>query len=147
MVKENGGKLTICLVPNELEGLAEAHPFAMGLAIGEMRREFVPTIAGVDLFAKLVKKQNNDKNKYYITVNENAERLVLYGRDIMGDSIIDASEMLDENELVAILNRNGEAIGTGRTRFAGRSLLQKGKITITTITDAGHYLREEGRSG
>jgi len=147
MVQENDKKVTtkttICLVPNELEELAALQPFAMGLAIGELRREFVPSVAGAELFARLVRKKNSS-NKYYVTVNENAEKLVLYGRDIMGDSIRDSSDMLDENELVAILNENGEAIGIGRTRFAGKSLLQKGKITITTIADAGYYLREEG---
>lgn len=138
IVQENSKK-TICLVPKDLEELAATQPFAMGLAIGELKKEFVPSMAGVDLFVR-----SGKRNKYYVTVNENAEKLVLYGRDIMGDSIKEASDMLDENELVAILNDNGEAIGIGRTRFAGRSLLQKGRITITTIADAGYYLREEG---
>ncbi|HEX7033568.1 MAG TPA: PUA domain-containing protein [Nitrososphaera sp.] len=147
MVQENDKKITkmttIYLVPKELEELAAMQPIAMGLAIGVLRKEFVPTVAGADLFARLGRKENNN-NRHYVTVNENAEKLVLYGRDIMGDSIKEASDMLDENELVAILNVNGEAIGVGRTRFAGRSLFQKGKITITTIADAGCYLREEG---
>jgi predicted RNA-binding protein (TIGR00451 family) len=77
-------------------------------------------------------------------VNENAEKLVLYGRDIMGDSIVSASEALDENELVIITNEKREAIGVGRTRFAGKSILAKGRITITTLADAGQYLRDEG---
>jgi 60S ribosome subunit biogenesis protein NIP7 len=137
-VQENGKKV-ICLVQKELEELVVMDPFAMGLAIGELKKEFVPSVAGTDLFVR-----SGKKNRYYVTVNENAEKLVLYGRDVMGDSIIEASNMLDENELVAILNDKGEAIGIGRTRFAGRPLLQKGKITITTIADAGYYLREEG---
>lgn len=137
-MQENGKKM-ICLVPSELEELVVLQPFAMGLAIGELKKEFVPSVAGVDLFAR-----SGKRNGYYIIVNEKAEKLVLYGRDIRGDSIIQASGMLDENELVAILNNKGEAIGVGRTRFAGKSLLQKGKITITTIADAGYYLREEG---
>jgi ribosome biogenesis protein Nip4 len=68
----------------------------------------------------------------------------LYGRDVMGESILEASGILGENELVIILNTRFEAIGVGRTRFAGRSLLQKGRITVTTLMDAGYYLREEG---
>ena len=69
---------------------------------------------------------------------------VLYGRDVMGDSISLASDKLDENELVIILNSKQEAIGIGRTRFAGKSIFQKGRITITTLVDAGLYLRNEG---
>lgn len=139
LVVQENGKKTICLVPKELEEFAVLQPFVMGLAIGELKKEFVPSVAGVDLFAR-----SGKRNRHYIIVNEKAEKLVLYGRDIMGDSIIEASDMLDENELVAILNDKGEAIGVGRTRFAGILLLQKGKITITTIADAGYYLREEG---
>jgi 60S ribosome subunit biogenesis protein NIP7 len=77
-------------------------------------------------------------------VNEKAENLLLYGRDIMGESITEASDALRENELVIVLNKWFEAIAVGRTRFAGRSLLQKGRVTITNISDAGYYLREEG---
>jgi ribosome biogenesis protein Nip4 len=126
-------------VPAGLEEISEMQPFSMGLAIGELKKEFVPSMAAADLFARWGKR-----NRFYVTVNENAEKLVLYGRDVMGDSILDVSDMLDENELVIILNSRLEAIGIGRTRFAGKSLYQKGRITITTVADAGYYLREEG---
>ena len=96
-------------------------------------------MAGADLFAR-----SGKRNEFYIILNENAEKLVLYGRDIMGESIVDASDTLNENELVILLNSRLEAIGIGRTRFAGRSILQKGKVTVTTLNDAGYYLREEG---
>ena len=79
-------------------------------------------------------------------VGDNAEKLVLYGRDVMGDSIIEAAPDLDENELVIMTNLRDEAIGIGRTRFAGKSLLQEGRITITTLADAGRYLRDEDES-
>jgi ribosome biogenesis protein Nip4 len=138
MIQENGGK-TVCLVPSELETIMQMQPYLAGLAIGELKKQFVPSMAGADLFARAGKR-----NEFYITVNENAEKLVLYGRDVMGESIVEASGMLDENELVIILNNRFEAIGIGRTRFAGRSLLQKGRVTVTTVADAGYYLREEG---
>jgi 60S ribosome subunit biogenesis protein NIP7 len=139
MIRGNGSKL-VCLVPGELEEHAmRMQPYLAGLAIGELKKQFVPSMAGADLFARLGKR-----NEFYITVNENAEKLILYGRDIMGESILEASDSLDENELVIVLNKRLEAIGVGRTRFAGRSLLQKGRITVTTVADAGYYLRGEG---
>jgi 60S ribosome subunit biogenesis protein NIP7 len=138
MVREDRKK-TVCLVPRELAPMAPMHPYMMGLAIGELQKQFVPSMAGGDLFAR-----SGNRNEFYITVNENAEKLVLYGRDVMGESILEASGILGENELVIILNTRFEAIGVGRTRFAGRSLLQKGRITVTTLMDAGYYLREEG---
>ena len=139
IISEGNGKKTVCLVPGELEDLTAMQPYSMGLAIGEMKKEFVPSMAGADLFVR-----SGKRSRYHITVNENAEKVILYGRDIMGNSIVDASDMLDENQLVIILNEKMETIGIGRTRFAGKSLLQKDRITVTTVADAGYYLREEG---
>ena len=138
MIHENRRKV-VCLVPIITEMVMNMHPYFAGLAIGEVKRQFLPYVAGADLFARVGKR-----NEFYITVNESAEKLVLYGRDIMGESIVEASGTLDENELVIVLNRRSEAIGVGRTRFAGRLLLQKGRVTVTTLADAGYYLREEG---
>jgi len=137
VIRENDSR-TVCLVSDDLEQVIKTQPYAAGLVIGELKKQFVPSMAGADLFAR-----SGKRSKLYITVNENAEKLVLYGRDVMGESIVEASDMLDENELVIILNSRLEAIGIGRTRFAGKSLLNKGKITITTVSDAGYYLRDE----
>ncbi len=115
-------------------------PYSAGLAIGELKKQFLPSIAGADLFARYAER----KNKYYIMVSDQAEKLVLYGRDIMGESIVEASDALGQNELVIVLNTAFEAIAVGRTRFAGKSLFQKGRVTVSTIADAGYYLREEG---
>jgi 60S ribosome subunit biogenesis protein NIP7 len=135
-------KVVVCLVNEKIEELLMAgmiSPYSLGLAIGELGKEFSPSIAGADLFARYGKI-----NKFYIVVSEKAEKLVLYGRDIMGESIVEASEALAENELVILLNTGHEAIAIGRTRFSGKSLLQKGRVTVTTLADAGYYLREEG---
>jgi 60S ribosome subunit biogenesis protein NIP7 len=135
-------KIIVCLVNEKIEELLMAgkiRPYSLGLAVGELRKQFIPSIAGADLFTRYGKR-----NKFYIVVSEKAEKLVLYGRDIMGESIVEASEALAENELVILLNTSHEAIAIGRTRFSGSSLLQKGRVTVTTLADAGYYLREEG---
>lgn len=139
--KNDTKKVLVWLVSNTIEKLMipMTHPYSLGLAIGELRKEFVPTIAGADLFARYGKR-----NKFYVVLNEKAEKLVLYGRDIMGESVVEASTALAENELVILLNSSFDALGIGRTRFSGNSLLEKGRVTFTTITDAGYYLREEG---
>ena len=139
--KDDSKKVMVCLVNDKIEELMASmiHPYSLGLAIGELRKQFIPSIAGADLFARFGKR-----NKFYIVVSEKAEKLVLYGRDIMGESIVEASDTLDENELVILLNTSYEALAIGRTRFSGSSLLQKGRVTVTTLADAGYYLREEG---
>ena len=141
IIQEVGTKTKlVCLVTDGIEKAVQVmDPYSAGLAIGELKKHFIPSIAGADLFARY-----GERNKYYITVGEKAENLVLYGRDIMGESIEAASDALDENELVIVLNTAFEAIAVGRTRFAGRSLFQKGRVTVSTIADAGYYLREEG---
>ena len=142
IIQEVGTKKKIvCLVTGGIEKAIQVmeDPYSAGLAIGELKKQFIPSIAGADLFARY-----GERNKYYITVGEKAENLVLYGRHIMGESIEAASDALDENELVIVLNTAFEAIAVGRTRFAGRSLFQKGRVTVSTIADAGYYLREEG---
>ncbi|HEX6281973.1 MAG TPA: NIP7 N-terminal domain-related protein [Nitrososphaera sp.] len=135
--------VVVCLVTDRIEEMMmmihTMPPFSLGLAIGELKKQFLPSIAGADLFARY-----GERNKFYIVVGEKAENLVLYGRDLMGESIVEASDALDENELVIVLNTASEAIAVGRTRFAGKSLFQKGRVTVTTIADAGYYLREEG---
>jgi 60S ribosome subunit biogenesis protein NIP7 len=143
LVEKNGKKkvVVVCLVTHAVEEVMihSMIPYRSGLDIGELKKQFIPSIAGADLFARY-----GERNKFYIIVSEKAEKLVLYGRDIMGESIIDASDALHENELVIVLNKWFEAIAVGRTRFAGKSLFQKGRVTVTNISDAGYYLREEG---
>lgn len=141
------GKGKVCLLSPELEDIVlKVQPDMAGLAVGDLgkKKQFAPTLAGASLFARAARGRGN---KYYVQVGENAEKLVLYGRDVMGDSVVEASAELGENELVIILNAGGEAIGIGRTRFSGRSLLQKGRVTITTVKDAGSYLRDEDGGG
>jgi 60S ribosome subunit biogenesis protein NIP7 len=140
--KDGKKKVVVCLVTDRVEEVMMIHTtnlYRSGLAIGELKKQFIPSIAGADLFARY-----GERNKFYIAVSEKAENLLLYGRDIMGESIIEASDALHENELVIVLNKWFEAIAVGRTRFAGRSLFQKGRVTVTNIFDAGYYLREEG---
>jgi ribosome biogenesis protein Nip4 len=53
--------------------------------------------------------------------------------------------MIDENEIVIILNPKRETIAIGKTRFADTGLLQDDKVVVTTMIDAGLYLRNEGK--
>ncbi|MFL6344712.1 MAG: PUA domain-containing protein [Nitrososphaeraceae archaeon] len=94
---------------------------------------------GADLIARTSKKFP------HIVVNETAEKLILYGRDVLGQSIVQTSEMLRESEIIILLNTRKEPIGIGRTKVSGESLLSQDKSTVVTLVDAGYYLRSEGR--
>jgi 60S ribosome subunit biogenesis protein NIP7 len=95
---------------------------------------------GADLIARI------SRNFPHVIVNESSENLILYGRDVFGQSIIKTSEMVRENEIVILLNTKNEPLGVGRTKASGKSLLRHGKCTILTLVDAGSYLRSEGNS-
>ncbi|MCI0564505.1 MAG: hypothetical protein MN733_39045, partial [Nitrososphaera sp.] len=91
MIETNGTR-RVCLMSSELESLLpKIDPDVAGMAIGQVTKQFFPSMPGADLFARVAKK-----NQYYVSVGDNAEKLILYGRDVMGDSILDCSEELDE---------------------------------------------------
>ena len=112
--------------------------YQVGLEIGELRnKKFIPLLPGAEIIARY------SVNFPYVVVNEIAEGLVLYGRDILGESVVEVSNRLNQNKTVIILNKNRESLGVGRTRFSGEALFQKGEATVYTLCDAGMYLRNQ----
>jgi ribosome biogenesis protein Nip4 len=125
------------------QAVSEWDPLSyIGMMIGYLtKKAFIPSIAGADLISRV-------SNKFpFVVVNKPAEALVLYGRDVMCGSVLSSMGAAKNNKLVIILNRNRFAIGLGITM---RSLentidLKDDLIVVKTITDAGHYLRDETR--
>ena len=116
--------------------LGTLQPKHMGLAIGTIRnKRFIPSLPGAEVIAK------HSTGFPYIVINEVAEALVLYGRDVLGDSVLEASKELDQNKIAIILNQKRECVGIGRTRFT--DLFKKGEATVHTLVDAGIYLRNQ----
>ncbi len=136
LIKENKGK-EVYLANDEARKFAlEYEPVLAGIKLGELKKQFWLSIEGASIFAK-----HSDRRK--IMVNEQAEALILYGRDVFGDSIINHTNDFDENEVVLITNKCDEVIGIGRTRFSAEKINKSG-VTVTNIADRGAYLREEG---
>jgi 60S ribosome subunit biogenesis protein NIP7 len=131
----------VCVLSTKLEAITcQREPYYAGLKIGELKKKFMPSMQGADLIARISKKFA------HVVVNETSEKLILYGRDVLGQSIVQTSEMLRENEIVILLNTTNEPIGIGRTKVSGRDLLRHGRSTVITLIDAGYYLRSEGKS-
>jgi 60S ribosome subunit biogenesis protein NIP7 len=123
-----------------LDTLSEVtlQPDELGLAIGQIRnKKFIPSLSGAEIIAK------HSRRFPYVMINEIAEALVLYGRDIFGDSVMEVSKGLDQNQTAIILNQNRESIGIGQTRFSEENLFKKGEVTVYTSVDAGIYLRNQ----
>jgi ribosome biogenesis protein Nip4 len=130
----------VYFLSNEIEKIALLQqPLYAGLMIGELKKHFSLSMQGADLVSKI------SKQFPYIIVNESAEKSILYGKNVYSRSIISTSRTINENEVVIILNQKKEAIAIGKTRFGDNLLLQNGKIVVTTMIDAGLYLRSEGK--
>lgn len=105
-----------------------------GIDIGEMGRRFRLDLEGAALVAGVSRRN-------MVTVDDRGEGLALYGRDLFGTSILDVSPDIKANQEVIILNRFGEAIAIGRTRFDIGGLRQD-RVTVDIVKDRGGYLRD-----
>jgi 60S ribosome subunit biogenesis protein NIP7 len=115
-----------------------SQPKYAGLVVGELRnKKFIPSLSGAEIIAR------HSRDFSYVVVNERAEGLVLYGRDILGDSVLEASKKLGQNKIVIILNQKRESIGIGKTRFSAEDIFKKDEVTVYTLFDAGIYLRNQ----
>ncbi|MGH9876454.1 MAG: PUA domain-containing protein [Nitrososphaerales archaeon] len=137
LVKE--GKIReIFLMTEDAKALTlRKDPHLVGIKLGEIRKQVSIDLEGAQIFA-----QNTSKKK--VVVTDEAEALVLYGRDVFGQSIIKHTNDFDENEVILITNKQGDAIGIGRTRYSADKIRNKG-VTVTNIADRGWYLREENK--
>jgi 60S ribosome subunit biogenesis protein NIP7 len=131
----------ICSNKQQSELTVKLQPINSGLIIGKIRnKKFLPNIN----FAELIVSNNPKLNYPYVILENKGANLVLYGRDIMGNSIIDFFKEIKENQLLIILNQNKEVIGIGRSRYNNNLITQNDKITIDNVEDIGtHYLKNE----
>jgi 60S ribosome subunit biogenesis protein NIP7 len=139
VIKEEQNKNELFIFPLILkEFIYNQYNCYGGLQIGLFKKKkFIPSIT----FFNLVTKYSN--NFLYVIVNCNAEKLILYGKDIFGDSIIYASPGIEQNSVIVILNSTNEFLGIGRSRFQTNRIKENGKVTVNTLLDLGMYLRCE----
>jgi len=126
----------IFMMTDDAKDLAlKKDPYLAGTKLYELRKHVSLALEGAHIFA-----ENTSKKK--IVVTDQAEALVLYGRDVFGQSIIEHTNDFEENEIVLITNSYGDAIGIGRTRYHSDRIQRQG-VTVTNIADRGWYLRKE----
>jgi len=119
------------------------HPVIVGLKIGTIKnKKFSPGLN----FAEFVVKHNKNMDYPHVIINTKAESLIVFGRDIMGSSILSYFKDIKENQQAIILNHNKEVIGLGKSRYSGRLIIQPNVITIDTTQDIStYYLKSENR--
>ncbi|MEM4637580.1 MAG: hypothetical protein QXK76_00970 [Candidatus Woesearchaeota archaeon] len=105
--------------------------FGLGLFLGSKEGKiFRPSPAFIDILSKM---QGSEKKKIF--VNEQGERLFLYGKNILMESII-VNNNLDKG-YVFVQNKNDENLGYGVFQQQGKDLIVK------NLLDKGYYLRKE----
>jgi 60S ribosome subunit biogenesis protein NIP7 len=135
----NDSKKQIFLLSTDVYDINRSSLYS-GLYIGALGKYLSPSIEMAQIIAR-------ESTKFpFVKVNHKAESLVIYGRDIFGDSIVEYS-VSKENEVVIVLNMHGEAIGLGLTRYDSTSITTKGKVTVTNVADIGQYIRKERHFG
>ncbi len=135
LVREGKVREIFMMTKDAKEFALNEDPYLAGIKLCELRKHISLSLEGAQIFAK-------NTNKKKIVITEQAESLVLYGRDVFGQSIIKHTNDFDENETVLIVNRYGEAICIGLTRYSADKMRKQG-VVITNLSDLGWYLREE----
>jgi 60S ribosome subunit biogenesis protein NIP7 len=142
VIKESQNNKELFVIPLILKDFISC-PFSCygGLQIGVLhKKKFFPSMT----FFSIVAKHSN--SFFYVIVDCSAENLILYGKDIFGDSIVYASPGFKQNSILLILNKSREFLGIGKSRFQDTRIKEKGKVTINTLFDLGMYLRCEAKS-
>ena len=134
VVERDGVPLAVLATP-ELLGLpAEllAGAATGGLAIGTLEDGFHLDLQGAVLCAAHSKSQT-------LRLTEHAARLFLYGRNVLGDSIVWADRSLQKGDACIVCNARGEAMGLGLV--VGN--LKGPREAVKPIHDLGTYLRDQ----
>lgn len=103
-----------------------------GLVLGTLEDGFHLDLQGAVLMARHTKSQT-------VRLTEHATRLVLYGRNVLGDSIVWADRSLDRGDACIVCNARGEALALGRVVGP----LKGPREAIEPIHDLGTYLRDQ----
>lgn len=141
LIRDRINKVHICSNREQKDLAIRLQPIYSGICIGEIRnKKFMLNLN----FAEIIANQNSKLNYPYVILEEKGAKLVLYGRDIMGKSIISHNKEIKENQLLLILDKDKEVIGIGRSRYDNNLITQIDKITIDNIQDIGtYYLKSE----
>ncbi len=110
-----------------------------GLKIGEINKKFKAALPLLWII------KDYAKNKVW--VNEKAEQLFLYGRDIFASSIIKIEQKLRRGDLAIILNKLDEPLGLGKMLVDAKYILLGGInedfVAVKNLMDMGWYIRKE----
>ncbi len=110
-----------------------------GLPIGKLNKKFkiMPPLLWII--------KDYAKNKVW--VNEKAEQLFLYGRDIFASSIMKIEQGLRRRDLVIVLSKLNEPLGLGKMLVDAKYISLRDTdddfVAVKNLMDMGWYIRKE----
>ena len=111
-------------------------PYCFSNFIGEATKKFRISLMAIHEYVKLGKR--------IVRINEKAEQLFLYGRDVFSSSIVSHTNDFDEGDYVMVCNDKGEALGVGQAMAPAQIINELGDfIAVKNLMDLGWYLRHE----
>ena len=137
VLKDYNTENEIYMIPSTMKKFVNLNEiYSIGIDIGILKKKFLPSIP----FLYYVSKYSDSYS--YVIINDHASELFLYGRNLLGSSIIESSNNIRENDLVVVLDERLEPLGLGLSRCVNKQI-KNNKITVTNIYDLGNYLRKE----
>ncbi len=116
------------LPPELLEGAESA-----GLPLGILEDpDFHLDLQGAALVARQTKAQS-------LRVTEQAAHLFLYGRNVLGDSVLWHDAVLSKGDACIVCNARGEALGLGVVVGSFKGMRE----AVRPVQDMGTYLRDQ----
>ncbi len=94
--------------------------------------------------AEFLRNQHILPNSNKITINEEGEKSILYGNDILKSVITMIPPKLKKNNLIAVFNQKNEIIAIARATIDSSSFqnLKSNQRVAQNLVDKGYYLRK-----
>ncbi len=80
-----------------------------------------------------------------VFVSKRGEMLFLYGRDVFASSVERWDKDVKENDVVFVVNGNGEVLGLGKIKHPPERIrhVESNAVVIMNLVDRGEYLRKK----
>lgn len=94
--------------------------------------------------AEFLYKNNVLSDLKKINVNDKGEKSILYGNNILKNTINTIPDSLKQNDILLIFNKNDEIIALARSKYDHQKIqqLKPKEIIAINLNDKGYYLRK-----
>lgn len=137
-IHETDGDWGVCIASMDLADLPEdvvATADHVGLRIGTLEGEdFHLDLQGALMLGSVSRDIS-------VRVNEKASRMFLYGKDVLGESVVSWPRGVGTGDACIVVNPRWEAIGIGVVAARGAKGMHP---AINPVHDLGTYLRDQG---